>query len=59
LQLPVELPGGHTPAYLLELMRLDKKSLSGALRLILWRGIGHAEIVRDIPESNVLAVLRA
>ena len=59
LQLPVELPGGHTPAYLLELMRLDKKSLSGALRLILWRGIGHAEIVRDIPESNVLSVLTA
>lgn len=59
LQLPVELPGGHTPTYLLELMRLDKKSLSGALRLILWRGIGRAEIVRDIPESDVLAVLTA
>ena len=56
-QLPVDPPTGHAPAKLLELMRLDKKSVSGALRLILWRGIGHADIVRDVAETEVLAAL--
>jgi 3-dehydroquinate synthetase len=36
---------------LLDLMRLDKKNLSGRLRLILWRGIGQAEIVPDVDEA--------
>jgi len=56
-QLPVDPPTGHAPSKLLELMRLDKKSVSGALRLILWRGIGHADIVRDVAETEVLAAL--
>jgi 3-dehydroquinate synthase len=55
--LPVDRPDGPSPSQLLELMRLDKKSLSGELRLVLWRGIGHAEIVRDVPELAVCEVL--
>ena len=48
---------GATPAALLARMRLDKKNLSGALRLILWRGIGRAEIVADVPEAAVRELL--
>jgi len=43
---------------LLALMRLDKKNTAGTLRLILWRGIGKAEIVAGVNENDVLAVLR-
>ena len=57
LRLPVDRPDGPSPSQLLELMRLDKKSLSGELRLVLWRGIGNAEIVRDVPELAVREVL--
>ena len=42
---------------LLELMRLDKKSVSGKLRLILWRGIGHAEVMAGVPEVEILRIL--
>ena len=38
-------------------MRLDKKNLAGRLRLVLWRGLGRAEVVPDVDESRVLAVL--
>jgi 3-dehydroquinate synthase len=34
-------------------MRLDKKNVSGRLRLILWRGIGRAEIADAIEESAI------
>jgi 3-dehydroquinate synthase len=57
LQLPCARPAGHDGVALLELMRLDKKSLSGQLRLVLWRGIGRAELRADVPEQDVLAVL--
>jgi len=40
-------------------MRLDKKNTAGTLRLILWRGIGQAEIVTGVDEADVLAVLQA
>jgi len=56
LGLPVT-PPACDPQRLLALMRLDKKTLSGRLRLILWRGIGTAEIVPDIDEPAILAVL--
>jgi 3-dehydroquinate synthase len=42
LDLPTELPASLTPEAMLERMRLDKKALSGQIRLILWRGIGQA-----------------
>ena len=45
--LPIELPAPLQAESLLARMRLDKKNRAGALRLILWRGIGRAEIVAD------------
>jgi 3-dehydroquinate synthase len=59
LGLPVEIPPGFDPAYLLQLMRLDKKALSGRLRLILWKQAGAAEIVAGVDEDAVLAALAA
>ena len=55
--LPVELPGGLDPEALLARMKLDKKAVSGLLRLILWRGMGKADIVRDVPASAIVKVL--
>ena len=56
--LPTSIPRGVEPQRLLDLMRLDKKNLSGRLRLILWRGIGQAEIVPDVDEAMIVRVLR-
>lgn len=55
--LPTELPKRLLPADLLELMRLDKKAQSGTLRLILWRGVGAAEMVAGVDDADILAVL--
>ena len=55
--LPTALPADADPDALLSRMRLDKKNLSGRLRLILWRGIGHAEIVPDVDADAIRAVL--
>lgn len=38
-------------------MRLDKKNVSGRVRLILWRGIGHAEITDGIDEHTIRDLL--
>jgi 3-dehydroquinate synthase len=56
--LPTAPPDGSDPDKLLALMRLDKKNVAGTLRLILWRGIGCAEIVTGVNEDEVSAVLR-
>ncbi|HKR77396.1 MAG TPA: 3-dehydroquinate synthase [Rhodanobacter sp.] len=58
LGLPVAIPPGMDAQQLLALMRLDKKNTAGGLRLILWRGIGKAEIAGGVAEAEVLAVLR-
>ena len=55
--LPTAIPAGMQPQPLLELMRLDKKNTAAGLRLILWRGVGRAEIVGAVNEAEVLAVL--
>ncbi|HEV7271536.1 3-dehydroquinate synthase [Pseudoxanthomonas sp.] len=55
--LPVRIPAGLAPEALLARMRLDKKNLAGRLRLVLWRGLGQAEVVPDVDEARVLAVL--
>jgi 3-dehydroquinate synthase len=55
--LPTRLPDDADPRRLLELMRLDKKSLGGRLRLILWRGVGRAEVAAGVEESLVVAVM--
>lgn len=57
--LPTEIPADLDPAVLLDHMRLDKKAAGGRLRLILWRGIGQAEIVEDVADAEILAVLGA
>jgi 3-dehydroquinate synthase len=36
---------------------LDKKNVAGRLRLVLWRGMGRAEVVPDVDEAAVLKVL--
>jgi 3-dehydroquinate synthase len=59
LGLPTAIPAGMDPQQLLALMRLDKKNTAGSLRLILWRGVGRAQIVAGVSESDVLAVLRS
>ena len=56
--LPTAVPAGFDPEQLLALMRLDKKNIAGTLRLILWRGIGRAEIVAGVNEADVLTVLK-
>jgi 3-dehydroquinate synthase len=58
LGLPTAIPAGLDANALLARMRLDKKAVSGQLRLILWRGIGQAEIVADVAEIAVLQALR-
>jgi 3-dehydroquinate synthase len=57
LGLPLFPRSTREPAELLELMRLDKKTLSGKLRLILWRGLGRAEVLSGVPEADVLRIL--
>jgi 3-dehydroquinate synthase len=57
--LPTALPAGLAPQALLARMRLDKKNIAGRLRLVLWRGIGRAEVVPDVDEAAVLALLDA
>ena len=59
LGLPTAIPSGMDAQQLLALMRLDKKNSADQLRLILWRGIGRAEIVAGVAEAEVLAVLKA
>jgi len=57
LGLPVALPAGLSGEALLGHMKLDKKGVSGRIRLILWAGLGRAEIVTDVPEGDILAIL--
>ncbi len=57
LGLPTDVPEGLDPDALLDRMRLDKKNLSGTLRLILWRGIGEVFVATGIDEAAVRRVL--
>ena len=56
-ELPIAIPQALDAEALLAHMRLDKKNRAGALRLILWRGIGRAEIVEAADETAVLAAI--
>jgi len=58
-ELPVAIPAGLQAEALLARMRLDKKNVAGRLRLVLWRGIGRAEVVGDVDEADVVRVLAA
>jgi 3-dehydroquinate synthase len=57
-ELPVAIPAELAADALLARMRLDKKNRAGTLRLILWRGIGRAEITEGVQDAEVLAFLR-
>ena len=57
LGLPVAPPAGLDAADLLSLMRGDKKSSAGRIRLVLLRAIGQALLTRDFPEDALSALL--
>jgi 3-dehydroquinate synthase len=57
MNLPISIPDGLDPAALLARMQLDKKNISGRLRLVLWRGIGRAYLADDIDTQRVLELL--
>lgn len=53
--LPLTLGDHASIQKLMRAMQFDKKVADGRMRLILPRGIGHAEIVEDVPDSIVRA----
>jgi 3-dehydroquinate synthase len=55
--LPTSLPGGLDAGALIARMRLDKKNVAGRIRLVLWRGVGAAEIVSDVDDNAIRATL--
>ena len=56
--LPVRPPSGLAdPETLLRLMTKDKKVVDGRMTFILARGIGRAEVVRDVPPDAIAATL--
>lgn len=59
LQIPTKLPDGCklNPDEVIDRMRLDKKAVGGQLRFVLPTRMGHVETVKDVPESEVRAVL--
>ncbi|MCE5234284.1 MAG: 3-dehydroquinate synthase [Mizugakiibacter sp.] len=57
LGLPLAPPPGADADALLARMALDKKNDAAGLRLILWRGVGRAEIVAGVDAAAVRTVL--
>ena len=53
LGLPIHLPADSSADRLLQRMRLDKKSISGQLHLVLWNRLGAAELVGGIDEAAI------
>ncbi|HEX7341509.1 MAG TPA: 3-dehydroquinate synthase [Rhodanobacteraceae bacterium] len=53
------LPADVNTDALIERMRMDKKNRADSLRLILWRGIGKAEIVDPVQATDIRAMLAA
>lgn len=56
--LPISTPLRARPEDMAAIMRLDKKVLDGQLRLILWRGVGHAR-VDTAPTGSIEDVWRS
>jgi len=58
--LPTRLPAGwpHSVDAVVERMKLDKKTLGGHLRFVLPKRLGLVEIVNDVSEADVRAVLQ-
>ncbi|MBD8525594.1 3-dehydroquinate synthase [Pseudomarimonas arenosa] len=57
LQLPTRVPDGLQASELLRHMRLDKKNVSGQIRLILWRALGQAFVAPGVEETEILRCL--
>ncbi len=55
--LPVEGVDGVDAAQLRALMSVDKKVMAGQLRLVLYRELGHAEVMTDVPEELIVQTL--
>lgn len=58
LGLPLAVPRAMAPEAILETMRSDKKNRNGAIAMILPRAVGTVEIVREIEETRLVAVLK-
>ena len=58
-ELPTAVPALLDPTRLLNAMRLDKKAVSGQLRLILWKGLGAADMVDGVADTQVLSTLES
>jgi len=56
--LPTAWPAGLVPEAVLETMKRDKKAVGGKLKLVLPRAIGRAEVVKDIDEGQILALMK-
>jgi 3-dehydroquinate synthase len=57
--LPTRLPAcwSHSEDAVVDRMKLDKKTLGGQLRFVLPKRMGHVEVVSDVAETDVRAVL--
>lgn len=57
--LPTRLPAGwpHSDDAVIDRMKLDKKTVGGQLRFVLPKRLGHVEVVSDVAEADVRAVL--
>ncbi|ELM3718996.1 3-dehydroquinate synthase [Aeromonas hydrophila] len=58
-KLPVQAPSEMDFAAFIRHMRRDKKVLEGKLRLVLPVGIGHAQVVADVSDAELLAVIES
>ncbi|HDX8358022.1 TPA: 3-dehydroquinate synthase [Aeromonas hydrophila] len=58
-KLPVTAPSEMDFAAFIRHMRRDKKVLEGKLRLVLPVGIGHAQVVADVSDAELLAVIES
>ena len=56
--LPVDGVSGVDAARLRALMSVDKKVKSGKLRLVLYRGLGRAELFDSVPETLIMNTLQ-
>lgn len=57
--LPIQAPAEMDFDAFIRHMRRDKKALEGKLRLVLPVGIGHAQVVADVSDAELLAVIES
>ncbi len=55
-ELPTDIPPG-LPRRPARAHAVGQENIAGRLRLVLWRGIGKAEVVPDVEEAAVLKIL--